>query len=185
MRKFNVFGKKLSQIRPFYVLLVLFIVIIPAHFVLNYFQEAKLEKLQEEQIQLEEQIANLLEDYDYEIDHTNMGDIYSGFKHYYFDYYLEEDINLLFDLSGLTLVEPKNIYIDTNTTNPFPDNLPDDMTIKKVSLDFVLTDEALLFDFLEVIFNQNQLFYVDNINVNLLQNNDLAVEMDLYVFYLN
>jgi hypothetical protein len=186
MRKHNVFGKKLSQIRPFYVLLVVFIVIIPAHFALNYFQESKLETLKEEQTQLDQQVNSLLENYQFEVDdEITAGDVYSGFKHYYFDYYLEEDINLFLDLTELSLVESKNIFIESDVNNPFEESLPEELTLKKVSLEFVLTEQDNLFNFLDLLLNENQLFYIDNVNVSLLVDDSLAVAIDIYVFYLN
>lgn len=186
MRKHNVFGKKLSQIRPFYVLLVVFIVIIPAHFALNYYQESKLETLKEEQSQLEQQVNSLLENYQFEVDdEINAGDVYSGFKHYYFDYYLEEDINLFLDLTELSLVESKTIFIESDVNNPFEESLPEELTLKKVSLEFILTEQDNLFNFLDLLLNENQLFYIDNVNVSLLVDDSLAVAIDIYVFYLN
>ncbi|MFW5794586.1 MAG: hypothetical protein ACOCV1_03775 [Bacillota bacterium] len=185
MRKYNVFGKKLTKMRPFYLLLAIFILIIPAHFILNYFQENKLSQLEDEQIELETSINELLSTYNQDdTEALNLGNLYSGFEYHHFDYYLQEKINLYLDLANLTLVESKRIEISTITENPFNQEIDDDISIKKIELEFTANSHSDVLDFIEILLNQDQLFYISNYNVSLLNDNSYRINVDLYAFYI-
>lgn len=185
MRSHNVFGKKLSKMRPFYLLLILFIIIIPAHFVLDYFQDNTLESLQSEEIELRSSINQLLEDYQQENEvPVNLGMIYSGFEYHHFDYYLEEEINLYLDLADLSLVENKNIQILTDVVNPFTEELDENISIRKIELEFTSTSHANILNFLEILIEQDQLFYVNSYEASLLNDNSFHTNIEIYAFYL-
>jgi hypothetical protein len=185
MRRHDVFGKKITQIRPFYLLILVFIIILPSHFILNFYQQSKVNDLETERIKLELEINSLLLEHQNEvIDDVTIGQIYSGFEPYYFDYYLEEDINLYLDLAGLSLVESKLINISDVTISPFTENISTEVAYKKIDLEFVTDDQDKLFDFITILLGQDQLFYVENLESNLLEDDSLRINMTIYTFYL-
>ncbi len=185
MRKYNVFGKKLSKMRPFYLLIIIFIIIIPAHFVLNYFQDEKLTELNQEQIELEASIDQLLTSYQQDDTQSiNLGEIYSGFEYHHFDYYLEEEINLYLDLASLSLVEDKEIEILSDVDIPFTEEIDDDIIIKKIELAFTSSSHTNVIDFIELLLEQDQLYYIDNYEVSLLTDDTYRINIDIYAFYI-
>jgi hypothetical protein len=186
MRKFNVFGKKISQVRPFYLLVLVFILLIPGHFTLNYFQNQKLDELTLKQENLNRQINNILNsDYDLQINRTDLGKIYAGFKNQYFDYYLETDILLYLDLASLGSDDTNRVTITDNAKNPLSISLPEDIKAKKINLEVVADESDQIFDFINLLLEQEQLFYIEFVNVNLLDDLTYHVTMEIYVFYLS
>ena len=159
--------------------------IIPSHFILDFYQESKINALETERIKLELEINSLLLEHQNEvIDDVTIGQIYSGFEPYYFDYYLEEDINLYLDLAGLSLVESKLINISDVTTSPFTENIDTEIAYKKIDLEFITDDQDKLFDFITILLGQDQLFYIENLESNLLEDDSLKINMTIYTFYL-
>lgn len=185
MRKYNVFGKKLSKMRPFYLLLIIFIVILPTYLIINHLQESKLEQLQEHQTELETSIDYLLTSYNQDDPETvNLGKLYSGFEYHHLNYYLEEEINLYLDLANLTLVENKQIEIITATNNPLSEDISDDISIRKIEIEFTTDSHTDVLDFIEILLEQDQLFYIDSYDVSLLNDETFRINIDIYAFYI-
>lgn len=185
MRKYDVFGKKITQIRPFYLLIALFIIIIPAHFLLTYQQSEKMDDLLAEKITLQTQIAELLLAHQNEVVETiTLGKLYSGFEDYYFDFYLEEEIDLYLDLADLTLVESKQINITDDPEISPIDNLSNQIAYKQIDLEFIADDGDKVFSFLEILLESDKLFYTETVESNLLIDNSLQIRITMYVFYL-
>lgn len=185
MRKHDVFGKKITQIRPFYLLIAIFLVIIPSHFILNYYQNIKINNLEADETALELEIDKLLASHQNEaIENITVGEIYSGFENYYFDYYLEEEINLSLELAGLGLVESKLIDINDVSVSPFTEDISDEVSYKKIDLEFITDDQNKLFDFLTTLLTQDQLFYIDKLESSLLEDDSIRVNITIYTFYL-
>ena len=184
MRKFNVFGQKQTQVRPFYVLLVIFILLVPIYFLMNYFQTNQLEDLEGQTADLQLEINRLLITMNNENPSTiTEGMIDAGFQYKRFDYDIEEDISTLIYISGINYETDDHININVASANPLSINIPDDIVIKKIDLLITIDSLDNLFDFLELLYNQDQLFYIDQVLVKSLIDHEYRIEMTIYGFY--
>lgn len=184
MRKVNVFGQKQSQVRPFYVLIFIFILLVPAYLVMNYFQESRLETLEDEASSIQADINRYirLSNQEEEIIITE-GMVDSGFAYYRFDYYIQEEIITLIESNNLIYESDDSISITNVETPPISINVPDDIQIKKIDILFTITSESNYISFLKTLLEDNQLYYIDSVNIISLETGEFRVTTSIYGFY--
>jgi len=183
MRRYDVFGHKKSQVRPLYLLIVIFAVMIPGYFALNYFQGDHLEELENQTSQLESEINLLIEQVNQDVEDTiSQGMIESGFQYRRFDYDIQEDIISYIEYVGLAYESDDQLTVSTSDP-PFDIDLPSDIVVKAIDLTLTIDDIDKFNDFIEILQNQDQLFYVDYVSVKGLVDGDYRIEMTFYGFY--
>lgn len=185
MRKTDVFGKKQSRVRPFYAFLLVFIIIFPTYMLVNYVLDQRLEVLETEAAQIQRDINQLIAQHQTsEPSEVTAGMIYTGFENHHFDYYLKDEVILLLNMSEIIVEDSNQITISTASDNPLSNSISEDIIIKEVSATFTVDDLSQMIDFLNLLHDQEQLFYIDNLQSSLLEDNSYRIQMKFYVFQL-
>jgi hypothetical protein len=184
MRKVNVFGQKQSQVRPFYVLIFIFVLLVPAYLVMNYFQESRLETLEDEASSLQADINRYirLSNQEEEIIITE-GMVDGGFAYYRFDYYIQEEIITLIESSNLVYESDDSITITDVETPPISVDVPEDIQVKKIDIIFTINSESNYINFLTTLLEDDQLYYIDSVNIISLETGEFRVTTSIYGFY--
>jgi len=185
MRKTNVFGKKQSQIRPFFVFLAVFIVLVPAYLLVDYVFEQELTDLQDQGQEIQREIDQLISTHQSSgPGEISAGMIYTGFESYYFDYYLQDQVVLLLNQTGIVLEPTDQIIVSTSSNNPISTALPEDIVIKEINADITVNNFSQIIDFMNLLIDQDQLYYIDTLQSALLEDGSYHIQMSFYVFYL-
>ncbi len=183
MRKHDVFGKKVSKMRPFYLFLAVVVIIFAGYFAITQFQDQRINELEAEQARLENEIALLLASNlaAEEITFT-AGDISNGIPEGYFQYHMESDIDDLVALAGLSKVE-KSVMIANDAAYPVDVTLPEDVHPVRIDLSFVVSGDDDVIDLLNVLLESDRLYDVTNVDVTMLVEGDYDVALTFYAFY--
>ncbi|QWB99748.1 hypothetical protein KHQ88_06220 [Mycoplasmatota bacterium] len=186
MRKTNVFGKKQSQVRPFYAFLLVFIILIPIYMLVNFVLDQRLSALETEAVEIQREINQLISEHQsVQPSEITPGMIYTGFETHHFDYYLKEEIILLLHSAQINVENPNDIVITTTTNNPLSDPISSDITIKEIQATVYVNDLSEMIEFLNILHKQEQLFYIDHLNSSLLDDGRYYIQMTFYTFHLD
>ena len=184
MRKVNVFGKKISRVRPLYVFVFTLALVIAAHLIIRTMQNNALSQHQQEAKRLETIIDNLIAENQIHVVHEiDEGMIYAGFESHMFNYYLQQNIDLLLAMSHVSL-ESRLMSIHRSSQNPLSASVSRNLDITRIELQFYVTDFDQLVVFIDALHAQNQLYYIDTFRLNQLVDSSYRVVMTLYVFQM-
>jgi len=183
MRKHDVFGKKISKMRPFYLFLAIIVFVFAGYFAITQFQDRQISELETEQTRLESEIALLLEnDLTEEETILTAGDLSNNIPQGYFQYHMETDIDHLFALAGLSNAE-KSVMIANDVPYPVDVTLPEEVRAVRINLSFVVTGDDAVIDLLYVLLESERLYDVTGVDVTMLVEGDYDVSLTFYAFY--
>ena len=183
MRKHDVFGKKISSMRPFYAFLAVVVLVFAGFFLIREVQNGRIHELEAEKAALEADIRALL-DTDLSPDESlvTVGDVHAGVPEGFFRYNLEQDVETLLMTAGLQPGD-ETILIADEATYPADVTLADDVNAVRIDLSFTAADADEVIDLLEVILADDRLYDVTHVDVTMLVAGDVDVSLTFFAFY--
>jgi len=182
MRKQDVFGRKLNQSKPLYLLFIVFAIVISAYFLILAIRNSTMASLHAEQTHIQSQIDDLLTS-GQTITYHEIDEIIPYLPSSFNQASLVNELTLVRDLSGLNLAENYQLSITDGADSPFTKSLPDTLKFVQISLSMKIADPELLLDYLDNLLDEDRLFYVDVVNVSFGSNNEAVVSMTIFTFY--
>ena len=182
MRKIDVFGRRINQAKPLYIIILVFVLVISGYYAILQYQSNALQELEQEEELLQTQINALLSS-DEQVSYHEIGEIIQYLPNTYNQGRIVNDLNYVKNVSGLALAEQYQVTFTTNAASPFTETLPSTVKFVRISMSMTIEDPLLILDCIENLIDQDQIYYVRNMNVTLLTDGSATVELVVYSFY--
>jgi len=184
MRKTNVFGKKINPSQPLYLLILVFFVTLISYLVLLYISSIRISDLEEERITLQQSINQLLIS-EQTNDYQSIDELLPFLPDEFNQSVVYNELILIRDLSGLNSADNYRVSFTLDADNPFGTNLSSSLNYVKISITMDISDYQNVFDYMENLIDADRLFYVSNLDLNILTNDNAMVEIDFFTFYMD
>lgn len=182
MRKFDVFGKRVTRFSVFLWTAVFFLIILAGYFLILRFHAAELVKYEQERQKIENQINALLNRQEEE-QFYKVADIIQYLPNEFNQNQTAIEIELLRNLSGLADASGYKITFVEDTVSPFTNTLPSTVRFVSISISMTAPDVDSILVFIQNIQNQNNIFYIKNFNLTIGSDGRASVQIILYTFY--
>lgn len=182
MRKVDVFGKKQNLTRPFYLIILIFALVFPGYFMIQNYFTVKTEELTKERLNLQSQVNILLSQSEAEA-LLEIDQIIPYLPTSFSQNAISSELNAVRDLSGLTLATDYETTYDNEAVLPFEDSLPSTLKAVKISVSMTVDDGLKILDYLDILMELDTIYYIENVSVNYLANDNAQVVMTFYTFY--
>jgi hypothetical protein len=182
MRKYNVFGKKLSKTKALPLMIVIFFGVIAGYYLINYTQSNRLEELEQNEIILRNQINQILES-EVNESYQEIGELMPFIPVSYAPQVIQNDITIAKNLSGLALSENFRVSLVNDVDSPFDETQPEDLRFVRISVSFTADDDTLALDFMNQLLDLDHMYYISSVQASYLIEGDLQIEFIIYGFY--
>ncbi len=182
MRKVNVFGRKVNQTKALYLIVVVFAIVVGLYYVILEIQSNQLAELQQQEVLLQNQIDDLLETSQTETYHE-VSQIIQYLPNVYNQLGIINEIGFVRNLSGLALATNFALNFDIDADSPFEEKLPNTIQFVKISISMTIDDPILILDFIDNLLDQDQIYMIDSLSVNYLNDGRATVQLTVYTFY--
>jgi hypothetical protein len=182
MRKYNVYGKKNTQARPLYLLVLVFILVIPMYFVVNHFQLKTLADLKQEQVALQQEIDAFI-DASYESDYHEIGSIIQYLPNSFDQTAVLHEIDLVRNASDLALATVNSQTVAVDQSSPFSQVLPETVKFVKITMSLTIDDPEAILEFVVNLNQQDRIYHISNLTCNFLEDGGALVLLTIYTFY--
>jgi len=184
MRKQDVFGRKLNQARPYFFIVLIFAIVVPFHFLIKNLQGERLANLETEELAIQAQIDAILEDD--KIDTIReIGELLPYLPNTYTRSVVTNELTYVRNLVGLSNAENYQLSFDEEADSPFEDDLAGNVQFVKMTISMTMPDSDSVFDYLDALMDQDRLYYIDQLTINLTITNEAVMSLTLYTFYNN
>lgn len=182
MRNSNLFGKKIRRVNIVFILVFILIIELSGYLFLSYLQQNKIDQLKEDQADIQLAINQAL-DQSSEEEYLQISEMVDHLPTTISAFLISEELELLRNLTGISLDSNFNLEISMNVTNPFHHTFAS--TFRSVSIDVTMDvdDSSLLFDFLDNLDSMERIYYVEDVKVVLYTDGSARAELTLFTFY--
>lgn len=182
MRKLDVFGRRISQVKFVYMMIVVFVVVLAARLIVLRIQSARLDALLAQETQLQMQIDTILSDND-AFSYHEIAEIVPFLPNAYQPILISNDFEIAKNLSGLSSATNYQTELDPDAESPFDFNLATSVKYVHITLDMNIDDATKILDFIDHLLALDRLYFIDTLTVSLLDGGGAVVTMSLYTFY--
>ena len=182
MRKIDVFGRKINQTKPLYLIILVFIIVIAAYFAIVRFQANELQDLKDQEEELNTQIDAILNANE-ELSYHEIGEIIQYLPNTYNQTSIISDLNFVKNVSGLALATGYQTTFTVDTTSPFEEELPSTVRFIKIVITMNIDDPLLILDYVDYLIEQDQIYYLNKLNVSYLSDGAASIQLEIYTFY--
>jgi hypothetical protein len=182
MRKYNVFGKKLSKTKALPFMIIILIVVVVGYYLINYTQSIRLNELKENEIVLRNQINQILESEETE-SYLEIGELMPYIAVSYNPQTIQNDITIAKNLAGLALAENFRTTLVDDVASPFEEDQPDNLKYVRITVSFTATDDASAIDFMNQLLDLDHIYYISDVQASYLTEGGLQIEFIIYGFY--
>lgn len=181
MRKYDIFGKKVSQIKFLYLLIVIFLLSIAGYFGVINLQETRLYELEQQEKKIQRQINQLLAT-EQPITYQTIDELLP-YLPTTFDQYIV-NTELLEARNAASFQEILNYQVSYNTqaASPFTTAMPQKLKYVRISLNITVSEPAKLLEFIEALYGQDRLYYIQQFNVTMTNDGAIA-QFIIFTFY--
>ncbi len=182
MRKQDVFGRKINQSKPLYLLIIVIALLVLTYFIILNLKNANLAGLNAEEAQIQSEIDDLL-DSTQTVTYHEIAEIIPYLPITYNQASVVNELNLVKNLSGLSLAEDYQLAFSETTNSPFSDDLPATIKFIHISISMTIADPTSILDYIDTLLEQDRLFYIDSVNVSYSFDGGAHVSLSVYTFY--
>ncbi len=182
MRKINVFGKKVNQIKIIYLILALTLILVGLRFYISQVMERRLEELRREQTNLQFEINLVLASGQTNI-HNEIGAIIQYLPNTFNQTQITNEFDYVKNLSGLSNVDGYQIRFDTGVQSPFTQSLPQTVRYTLITLNMTFDGTDEIFLFINNLLDQDRIYYIESISASRNLNEDYVYLMRIYTFH--
>lgn len=182
MRKYNVFGKKLSKTKALPFMILIFIGVIVGYYLINLTQNIRLDELEENEVILRNEINQILESEETEI-YLEIGELMPYLPVSYNSQTIQNDITIAKNLAGLALSENFKTVLVNDVDSPFEDEQPENLKYVRISVSFTADDDMDAIDFMNQLLDLDHIYYILDAQASYLTEGGLQIEFVIYGFY--
>jgi hypothetical protein len=181
MRKYDIFGKKISQIKFIYSLVLVFLIAIGGYFVVINIQENRLYELEQQERKIQRQIDLLLAT-DQPVSYETIEQLLPYLPNTFNQYQVHQELQFALNASSFENVLQYNVTYNTQATNPFSQNLPATLKYVRISVQLSVSDPEKILYYLDQIYELDRLYYIEQMNLSFNLDGATA-QMILFTFY--
>ncbi|MDY3195262.1 MAG: hypothetical protein RBQ95_00240 [Paracholeplasma sp.] len=181
MRKYDVFGKRISKNRAFYLLILIFILLMGSYFGLNSVQNRRLDALEEERLTLEREIM-IYKRQQSESVYASIDQLIDRLPTTFSQADIRRKMEVIRLMAGIDENDVFSMNFVENTNNPFDDSMPSGLSYVLINVSFQSANKTTLTKLLDELEASTTFFYVHDIRVNYLETG-ISSTLVLYTFY--
>jgi len=163
-------------------MLLIFIVILGGHFGLQAIQDRRLADLEADEQTLNSQIASVLAATEAATYHE-IGEILPYLPAAYQPMAIGEDLEFVRNLSQMAPDDELEYVLTSDVSSPFEEPLASTIRFVRIDLTLRLAEAGDAMAYLDQLMEQDRLFYVQFVSVDLLDDGEATVQMIIYTFY--
>jgi len=182
MRKYDVFGKKISQAKFLYIIFLVFLVVIGGYFGVLRIQQNRLNQLAEEERSIQRQINSLLQS-GQTVNYYTIDELIPFLPTSFDQMTIANKLEYVRNISGLgDAIDYRITYIPEATT-PFTDPLPASVKFVSMTITMHIDDPLLILDYIENLYAEDLIFYVRQVSVSYTIDDTALIQMIVFTFY--
>jgi len=182
MRKVDVFGRKLNQTRPFYLIILVFAIVLPGYFLINNYITTKIRDLDAERRVLQDELSQLYNQSQDEL-LLEIDEMTPYLPSEYLPNAIMGELNDVKNLSGLTLASSYDVALYDDVVSPFSVVLPSTLKVVKITISMTIDDASKMLDYSNFLIGLDTIYYIDALNVTYFSDNQAMVVITIYTFY--
>ena len=182
MRKMNVFGHKINQTKPLYLIILVFIIVISGYYAIIQLQAKELSDLKKEEESLNTHIEAILNNNE-ELSYHEIGEIIQYLPNTYNQTSMINDLNYVKNVSGLALAESYKEAFTVDTTSPFTETLPSTVRFVKIVITMTIDEPLFILDYIDYLIALDHIYFVSKLNVYYLSDGKASIQLEIYAFY--
>ncbi len=182
MRKYNVFGKKLSKTKALPFMILIFIAVVLGYYLINLTQNNRLNELEANEIILRNQINQILASEETDT-YLEIGELMPFIPVSYAPQSIQNDITTAQNLSGLSLAENFRTTLVNDVSSPFEDEQPEELKNVRITVSFIADDQADALEFMNQLLALDHFYYISTVQASYLTEGGLQIEFVIFGFY--
>lgn len=181
MRKYDIFGKKISQVKFLYSLIIVFLLAIAGYFGVIQIQENRLYELEQEERKIQRKIDQLLS-VDQPVSYETIDELIPYLPQAFDQYSVNNELSYVLNSSSFTEVINYTVTYNDDANSPFQQSLPQTVQFVRISINLTVSEPEKLLDYLDYLYELDRLYYVQQLNVTYSTDGAIA-QMILFTFY--
>lgn len=184
MRKTNVFGKRISQVKVVYFIAIIFALVFGARVYILNLQEERLTYYQDQESEILSRINAIVNSNTEETYHL-IGEIIQYLPNTYTSQQIQDEVEFVMNLSELSLATDISVALAEQATTPFGNLVTTTVKAIKVSLSFTTDTPDQVLDFVTNLYAQDRIYYIESSHVSINSLGSADVSFVFYTFYNN
>lgn len=184
MRRYNVFGKKLSKTKALPFMILIFIAVIAGYYLISVYQNQRLEKLEQREVELNLEISELINNQE-DVTYLEIGELMPFLPSDYDKQSIDNEMLIAKNVALFELTDTFSHSITNDVSSPFDESLDQNIKFIRINLSFNVDDHTKALSFMESIIDMTTIYYIDSMNLSFLTDGNVQVEMVIYTFYYN
>lgn len=181
MRKYDIFGKKISQVKFLYSLIIVFLLVIAGYFGVIQIQENRLYELEQQERKIQRQIDELLS-IDQPVAYETIDELIPYLPQTFDQYVVNNELNYVLNSSSFHEIINYNVSYSDKANTPFQQSLPETVKFVRISINLTVSEPEKLLDYLDYLYGLDRLYYVQQFNVS-YSNDGAIAQMIIFTFY--
>ena len=181
MRKYDIFGKRISQVKFIYSLVLVFLMAIGGYFGVIRIQENRLYKLEQEERSIQRRINQLLNTTE-PLNYQSIEELLPYLPTSFDQYIISNDLIEVRNSTGFQSIFTYQVTFNDQALSPFTFNLPQNLKFVRISVTLEVSEPDKLLDYIEALYLKDKVFHIQQFNVSMTQTGAIA-QIVLFTFY--
>jgi uncharacterized protein YjgD (DUF1641 family) len=181
MRKYDIFGKRISQVKFIYLLVIVFLLGIAGYFGVINIQENRLYELEQEEKKIQRQIDTILA-IDEPISYETIDELLPYLPQSFDQYVINNELTAILNETSFTNVIDYNVTYMIDTSSPFTEPLPDTLQYVRIAINLSVSEPEKLLDYIDYLVDAERIYYIQTFSVSYATEGALAT-LVLFTFY--
>jgi len=182
MRRYNVFGKKLSKTKALPLMIIIFVAVIAGYYLISAYQNQRLGTLEQREVELNLHINQLINSQE-DITYLEIGELMPYLPSEYDQQAIDNDLLIAKNIALFEVTDVFSHTISKDVSSPFDEPLDNQIKYVRVALTFTVDDHTKALSFMESIIDMTTIYYIDSMQLSFLTDGNTQVEMVIYTFY--
>lgn len=181
MRKYDIFGKRISQVKFIYSLVLVFLIAIAGYFGVIRVQENRLYELETEERNIQRRINQLLNTTE-PLNYQSIEELLPFLPTSFDQYIISNDLIAVRNATGFQSIQSYQMTFSDQALSPFSFNLPQNLKFVRISVTIEVTEPLKLLDYIEELYLKDKLYHIQQVNVSMTNTGAIA-QIVLFTFY--
>lgn len=182
MRRYNVFGKKLSKTKALPFMILIFIAVIAGYYLITVYQNQRIEALEQREVELKLEISQLINNQD-DVTYLEIGELMPFLPSEYDKQSIDNELLIAKNVALFELTDTFSHSITNDVSSPFDEALDQNVKFTRVNVSFNVDDHVKALSFMESIIDMTTIYYIDSMDLSFLTSGNIQVDMVIYTFY--
>lgn len=181
MRKYDIFGKKLSQIKFVYVLAFVLLLGIVAYLSVFRYQSNQMDEIEKQRQQIQQEINQLLS-VEEQKSIATIDELIPYLPRTYSQYIVNQELNYILNASGFEQVDDYRVSYNVDVPSPFQKTLPASLKYVRIAVNLTVSEPEKLLDYVDYLYSLDRLYVVLECSVSYTTEGAVA-QIVFYTFY--